>query len=323
MRKYGWLILLPALLGLLVALAPLPQLSQPAAALKVAVIGDFGLAGQSEADVAELVHGWNPDFIITTGDNNYPDGAASTIDVNIGQYYHSYIGNYQGSYGPGASTNRFFPSLGNHDWNTTNAQPYLDYFTLPTGSPGGERYYQFTWGPLHLFALDSDRHEPHGITADSRQAEWLECAMTASTAPWQLVYMHHPPYSSGPSHGSREEMQWPYKEWGADAVFAGHDHAYERLRVDGLRYFVVGTGGASLYPFMDLIAESEFAYDSDYGAMLIEANSTTLSFKFYRRTGELVDSFAINKPASTLPRRSYVPLLRHGFSAPTPPPPSC
>src|SRR5688572_18169629 len=147
--------------------------------------------------------------------------------------------------------------------------------------------------------------------------------MNASRAPWQLVYMHHPPYSSGPEHGSREEMQWPYKEWGADAVLAGHDHAYERLRVDGLRYFVVGAGGASLYPFLDLLPASEFAYDSDFGAMLIEATPTTLSFKYYRRTGQLVDSFALNKSATTLPRRVFVPLLRQGVPAPPPPLPAC
>ena len=323
MRKYGWLILLPVWVGLLVALAPRPEPAEQTAAVKVAVIGDYGLAGQAEADVAALILGWNPDFIITTGDNNYPDGEASTIDVNIGQYYHSFIGNYKGTYGPGASTNRFFPSLGNHDWNTNNAQPYLDYFTLPSGSPGGERYYQFTWGPVQMFALDSDRNEPHGTTVDSRQAEWLQCAMTASTAPWQLVYMHHPPYSSGESHGSREELQWPYKDWGADAVLAGHDHTFERLRVDGLRYFVVGTGGSALYDFTDLLPASEFAFSSDFGALLIEATPVSLSFKFYRRTGQLLDTFTINKPAVTLPRRSFVPLLRHGVVAPPPPPPSC
>ena len=45
-----------------------------------AVIGDYGLASQNEADVANLVKSWNPDFIVTTGDNNYPDGAAWSID---------------------------------------------------------------------------------------------------------------------------------------------------------------------------------------------------------------------------------------------------
>ncbi|PYV85585.1 MAG: alkaline phosphatase, partial [Acidobacteria bacterium] len=56
--------------------------------VRFAVIGDYGTAGQNELDVSSLVKSWNPDFIITVGDNNYPDGWASTIDRNIGQYYH-------------------------------------------------------------------------------------------------------------------------------------------------------------------------------------------------------------------------------------------
>src|SRR5688572_15104008 len=124
-----------------------------------AVIGDFGHAGPVEQAVADVVKSWNPDFILTVGDNNYPDGEASTIDENVGQYYHEYIGNYEGSYGPGAATNRFFPILGNHDWRADGAQPFLDYFTLP----GNERYYDFVRGPVHFFALDSDPSEPDGI----------------------------------------------------------------------------------------------------------------------------------------------------------------
>lgn len=75
---------------------------------------------------------WGVDFIITVGDNNYPDGEASTIDNNIGQYYRKYIDNYQGTY-PGSDPpiNRFFPSLGNHDWHQVPPIPYLDYFDLP------------------------------------------------------------------------------------------------------------------------------------------------------------------------------------------------
>jgi hypothetical protein len=42
-----------------------------------AVIGDFGLAGQREAEVANLVKSWKPDFITTVGDNNYLFGASS------------------------------------------------------------------------------------------------------------------------------------------------------------------------------------------------------------------------------------------------------
>ena len=77
--------------------------------VRFAVIGDYGLAGEPEAGVAALVKSWDPDFIITLGDNNYPDGAADTIDENIGQYYHEYIYPYAGEYGEGSDINRFFP----------------------------------------------------------------------------------------------------------------------------------------------------------------------------------------------------------------------
>ena len=47
-------------------------------AVVFAVLGDYGSGDQNEADVAELVLSWQPDFIITLGDNNYPSGAADT-----------------------------------------------------------------------------------------------------------------------------------------------------------------------------------------------------------------------------------------------------
>src|SRR6267142_5425370 len=43
--------------------------------LRVAVIGDFGGDTPEEAQVAALVAGFQPDLVVTVGDNNYPDGA--------------------------------------------------------------------------------------------------------------------------------------------------------------------------------------------------------------------------------------------------------
>jgi hypothetical protein len=48
--------------------------------IRFAVIGDYGSAGPEEADVADLINSWSPDFVITTGDNNYPNGSEETID---------------------------------------------------------------------------------------------------------------------------------------------------------------------------------------------------------------------------------------------------
>jgi hypothetical protein len=257
-----------------------------------AVIGDFGMGNEAEANVARLVHSWNPDFVITVGDDNYPLGEASTIDDHIGQYYHDFIFPYTGSYGPGATENRFFPTLGNHDWYTAGAKPYLDFFSLP----GNERYYDFVRGPVHFFALDSDENEPDGVNKASIQAGWLQQGLAASTSPWNIVYFHHPPYSSGSTHGSTTWLRWPFKAWGADAVLAGHEHNYERLLVDGIPYFVNGLGGGPIYGFGIVLPESQFRYNADYGAMLVSASDVDLRFEFYARTGELIDHYEMKKP---------------------------
>jgi tartrate-resistant acid phosphatase type 5 len=269
--------------------------------IRFAVIGDYGLAGQPARDVADLIAGWGVDFILTVGDNNYPLGEAETIDENIGQYYHSYIYPYQGSFGDGADTNRFYPTLGNHDYETKSAQPYLDYFELP----GNERYYDFIWGPVHFFAINSDSREPDGVGRSSIQANWLREGLASSSSPWKVVYGHHPPFSSG-THGGIGWMDWPFKEWGADVYLAGHDHTYERLLVDGFPYIINGLGGGARYGFPNLLPESQVRYQADYGAMLVTASSDWIQFEFYTRQGVQIDSYTILAEEAQ-PASSYRP----------------
>jgi len=270
------------LLPLIFTETPAPQ------PLRFAVIGDYGTGGQPEADVAELVKSWRPDFVITTGDNNYPAGSSETIDEHIGQFYHQFIYPYNGQYGEGADINRFFPSLGNHDWDSQSAQPYLNYFTLPEN----ERYFEFTWGFLHFFVLDSDSREPDGVGSSSIQADWLQERLEASAEPWNIVYFHHAPYSSA-LHGSTDWMQWPFAEWGADLVMSGHDHTYERIEQDGLIYLVNGLGGGSIYPFGTPVEGSLVRYNEDYGALMVEASPANLMILFVNRDGETIDVFEI------------------------------
>lgn len=267
---------------------------QPAleSATRFAIIGDFGLAGAGEEGVSALIENWGAEYILTAGDNNYPGGATSTMDFNIGQYYAGSIGNYHGAYGPGAVENRFFPSPGNHDW-IPGLQPYLDYFTLP----GNERYYRVSQGMVEFFMLDSDPNEPDGNTADSIQGAWLQKALNDSQAVWKVVIFHHAPYSSGP-HGNCAWMQWPFAAWGADAVVAGHDHTYERLEVDGIPYFVNGLGGASRYDFYIIPTSSIVRYNAEFGAVLGEVTPEVLAFSFVNIKGEQVDQMVLVQPAA-------------------------
>ncbi len=256
-----------------------------------AVIGDYGSINGYEALVASLVKRWSPAFIATVGDNNYPSGAAATIDAAVGQYFASYIYPYYGTYPytPTVAINRFFPALGNHDWLAPGAAPYLSYFTLP----GNERYYDIVRGPVHLFFLDSDAGEPDGVTATSTQGVWLKNQLALSTSCWNLVFVHHAPYSSS-THGSNTFTQWPYQAWGAQAVFSGHDHTYERVMKNGMPYIVNGAGGSALYPFGAAVAGSAVRYNTLHGAMRITATTSTLTMQFVNINNIIVDTLALN-----------------------------
>ncbi len=272
---------------------------------RFAVIGDFGDGSSDEASVAGLVNGWNPDFIITTGDNRY---GSMDFDQTVGQFYCDYLaGAGNGIYCAGGSSasNSFFPSLGNHDYKDGKGlNEYLDYFDLPgsgvttSGTSNSELYYDFVQGPVHFFLLDSQGAK--ATKSDMMaQKNWLQSQLAASSAPWQVVYFHHPPYSSG-KHGSATEMQWPYAVWGADAVIAGHDHNYERVLMDGIAYFVNGLGGKSIRKFGSPVSGSQVRYNSNYGAMLVDASDSAIIFQYINTSGEVIDTHtvAVNGPPS-------------------------
>jgi tartrate-resistant acid phosphatase type 5 len=272
-----------------------------------AVIGDYGKAGETELRVSQMIESWNPDFIITTGDNNYEDGELATIKENISQYYCDYIYNPDAPDGyvcnGNASVeklNRFFPVPGNHDYNSKDGiVPYLNYFSLP----GVEEYYDFQWGPVHFFALDSGRQGDSECCASS-QSVWLKETMANSTRPFKIVYFHHSPYSSA-KHGNAERMQWDFKGWGANTVMTGHDHVYSRIHLSGqsdFAYFISGLGGkptrydCNANPLDENLFDV-FCYQENHGAMLVKANSEKIVFQFFQIDDQNipVDEFVLMK----------------------------
>jgi tartrate-resistant acid phosphatase type 5 len=266
-----------------------------------AVIGDYGVNNSNEADVARLIKSKSPDFIATVGDNIY--AAGGTFDTSVGKYYADYIGNYKGAYGDGSATNRFFPAMGDHDWRDGGGvSAYLNYFTLP----GNERYYSFTKGAVQFFVIDANAQEPDGASPGSKQAQWLETAMKASTAQWQVVLSGTSPYSSG-IYGPNSTYQWAFEKWGADAVISGDEHHYERMMKDvngdGVKipYIVNGTGGAALRSFGAIEPDSVKRYNADHGGLIGKADEDSLSFEFWSTAGggTLIDKHTITKAAPT------------------------
>lgn len=266
------------------------------ATITIGVIGDYGSGDTNEAAVAKLVKSWKPNFIITTGDNNYPLGSAETIDDNVGRFYHEFIYPYCGKYGVGSSSNRFFPCLGNHDWMAEEAKPYLDYFTLP----GNERYYNYSYQFVEIFVLDSEKSEPDGVLSGSIQWRWLKNQLSKSTAVWKIVILHHSPYSSGYWHGYHtgecNYIRWQFKQMGAHLVLSGHDHLYERVHRDGLVYIVNGFGGGRLDPFYEpTVAGGQFGFNDDWGAVRLDITESNLTASAYTVKNILIDRVVLEK----------------------------
>lgn len=283
--------------------APPAQAEPP---IVFAVIGDYGTDDSHERDVAELVASWDPEFIIATGDDYYADaGGKGTgrYDESTGAYYGKWLKDITTTgkrYPVGsAEENAFFPSLGNHDYSDAKPGPetYLKYFDLPgsgfDNSSGNERYYDFVQGPIHFFVLNSNPEEPDGTSSTSTQAKWLKEQLDASDSPWNIVYDHHPPYSSDSKHGSTGYMRWPYAEWGADVVISGHSHTYERIMRHDIVYFVNGLGGRKRYEFGEWVKGSESRYNSNWGAQRVTATADELEFEFYSISGRLKDRHRI------------------------------
>jgi tartrate-resistant acid phosphatase type 5 len=254
-----------------------------------AVIGDFGVTNRHERNVADLVASWQPDFIVTTGDNHYGKEGAPNANA-----YSNSVGDYYGQWRDGV----FFPSLGNHDYDVKPApEAYTDYFDLPgpglTNTSGNERYYDFVQGPIHFFVVNSNPQEPHGTGSVSKQAKWLKRQLKASSSKWNVVVTHHPPYSSDGEHGPVKYMRWPFAKWGADVVLAGHNHCYERVMRDGIVYFTNGLGGATRYDFGAPTTGSEVRYRANWGAQKVTVTDTALVFEFYNVNGKRIDRHTI------------------------------
>ena len=265
-----------------------------------AVIGDYGSVDAAAAiAVAAMVKSWGPAFVVTTGDNSYPNG--STIDAAVGRLYRKFIYPYIGSEAlrageTAATTNQFWPALGNHDWDLDSAAAYFAYFTLPNN----QRYYTRLLGNVQIFVVDSGYTstptmvEPDGNTATSPQADWLRFELAASTASWRVVVFHHPPYSNGATHGSSTALRWDFKGMGADLVLNGHSHNYERLVVDGLPYVVCGASGTSLVGFSGT-THTVVQYSALHGACRVTSGCDSLVLDFVNTAGVVVDTLTLTK----------------------------
>lgn len=178
----------------------------------------------------------------------------------------------------GTLTPRIRAALGNHEYGTGTAAVAVSRFRLPrTG------WYSYSIGAWHVIVLNSNCDEIGGCGRGSVQWRWLENDLAEHANRCTLAYWHHPRFSSG-LHGPTVAMApfWDLLARAkADVVLAGHDHHYERFApIKGIRSFVVGTGGKSLYPTLFPRFRSVARSSSTYGVLRLTLRATSYDWKF-------------------------------------------
>lgn len=282
------------LLGGLAVLAYMPvEAASPARNRDPVIVGagDIAAAGGAQKQTAGLISGINPTAVFTLGDNAYDSGTLS-----------EYRSHYDPSWGRFNSIVR--PVPGNHDYHTPGASGYFAYF----GRRAPADYYSYDIGAWHLIALNGEID----VSADSAQEQWLRRDLTAHSNTCTLAYWHEPRFSSGSHHGSDPSFA-PF--WldlyaaGADVVLNGHEHNYERFAkqtpsaqpaANGIREFVVGTGGRSHYGFGVPVANSELRNATAYGVLSLTLHARSYDWRF-TSVGGFSDSGADTCNTSRLP----------------------
>jgi alkaline phosphatase len=253
--------------GELVPVGSLP--ATPEGSRVMLAVGDIGHCdGQADDAVAELARAL-PGQVAILGDIAYPDGSAQDFADCFDPAW-------------GAIKDRLRPVPGNHEYDTNGAAAYFDYFADAAGR-ADEGWYSFDHGDWHVVALNTNCSETGGCGPDSPQLAWLRADLRDNPAECTVALMHHPRFSTG-RHGDTDAVDplWDaLAAAGADLVLAGHDHSYERLRGDGMRSFVVGTGGRSLYQFFrPPSSRTEERQDSSYGLLWLALGDGSYEWRF-------------------------------------------
>jgi calcineurin-like phosphoesterase family protein len=192
--------------------------------------------------------------ILPLGDEAYSHGAQSEFEAN-----------YAPSWGAPNLLAISHPVPGNHEYDHSNGDAYFDYFDGKGNANGaagarGQGHYSFDVGSWHVVALNtSDGCRAVSCDQSSPQQTWLAADLAAHTSRCTLAYWHHPRFQGGTASGEtpRAGPLWEtFYDGGGDVVLNAHEHNYQQLAplgragdpdTQGIRTFVVGTGGAGFH----------------------------------------------------------------------------
>jgi len=221
--------------------------------------------------------------VFTAGDNAYEKGTATE---------------YATCYGPtwGRHKSRTRPVPGNHEYETPGALGYYGYFGSLAGDPA-KGYYSFDIGAWHAVMLNSNCSSVGGCGATSAQNRWLGSDLDTHPSACTIAVWHHPRFTSTRStpDGLTLPLWKTLYDHGAEIIINGHRHQYERFAAqtpdgtaspDGIREFVVGTGGISLVGFSGVMRNSQVRNSKTFGVLKLTLHSSSYDFSFIPIAGQ-------------------------------------
>ena len=236
-------------------------------ALKFMVIGDWGRNGEdNQIEVARemgiVAKNFKPEFIVSTGDNFYPNGVQSTRD-------HNWLASFENIYTANSLQSDWYVVLGNHDYRG-DPQAEIDYSAVDRKWKMPARYYSrlffidddTTEGVLLVF-LDTtpflsesyigDKYHVKGQDT-AMQRIWLEKTLneTPANVKWKFVFGHHPVYTGGGRMKALETVEMKnlfkpiFEKYHVNAYICGHDHNLQYIKPPGFTHYFVSGAGAEL-----------------------------------------------------------------------------
>jgi hypothetical protein len=237
---------------------------------------------------SNLVVGTGLSGVLTLGDEQYDD-------ATLGKFQQV----YDGSWGRANALNR--PAIGNHEYLTSGAAGYFDYFNGSgnqngVAGPRDKGYYSFNLGTWHVIELNSNCTKV-ACGSGSTQERWLQSDLASNPTNCTLAFWHHPRWSSGlaGNNANMGSLVTDLYRAGADVILAGHDHLYERFgpqtpsagadSKNGIREFIVGTGGSNHTSIATVAANSEVRNTTTFGVLELTLHPTSYDWEFVPDTG--------------------------------------
>jgi hypothetical protein len=227
------------------------------------------------------------DAVLTLGDNQYQCGSTQQFQ----QSFDPSWGRFKAMIHPVPGDNEYESGSG----CPRDAAGYFQYFGAAAGNSRGDT--AFTLGKWRLIGLNAECGHAGGCGASSPQATFLRTEL--GTATCTVVYWHQPYYNGTSRTSSSYRAFWDilYAEH-ADIVLNGHLHNYSRFapqdasghvdQAGGVRQFIVGTGGRSLFS-LDGSRNVETT-TKQYGILELRLHATSYHWAFVNTAGTVVDS---------------------------------